>query len=102
MNMSDFYSPELLAALKKAASADKEIDEAELDPVHPNHYKLPGGMQVIDVEMAMFGKQAVMDHCICTAVEYLLRHRRKNGVEDVKKAGWWVQHYLELAEEEDA
>lgn len=79
------------------AALDKEC---EPDPVNPIHYMLPDGLQVVDVEMAMFGKQAVMDHCMCTAVEYLLRHKQKNGLEDVKKASWWVQHYLKLAEED--
>lgn len=73
------------------------IAEAEpVDNVHPQHYKLPGGMEVIDVEVAMFGKEAVMHHCFCTAAEYILRHMQKNGVEDIKKAHWWLEKYIEL------
>lgn len=103
MNMKEFYSPELLAVMKDvmAADADEENVEIETDPVHPNHYKLPGGMQVIDVEVAMFGKEWVQHHCICTAVEYLLRHMQKNGTEDVKKAKWWIDEWCELEEQND-
>ena len=70
--------------------------DCEIDNVHPQHYKLPGGMEVIDVEVAMFGVEVVMHHCFCTAVEYILRHCQKNGVEDIKKAHWWLSKYLEL------
>lgn len=66
------------------------------DAVHPNHYKLPGGMEVIDVEVALFGKEAVKEHCLCTAAEYILRHKGKNGVEDIRKAHWWIEKFLEL------
>lgn len=68
----------------------------EPDNVHPNHYKLPNGMQVVDVEVAMFGKEAVQAHCLSTALEYILRHKQKSGVEDIRKAHWWLSEYLEL------
>lgn len=67
------------------------------DPVdHPKHYELPCGMEVVDVEIATQGPDSVKDHCICAAIEYLLRHKRKNGVEDVRKAHWWLSKYIEL------
>lgn len=69
------------------------------DAIHPHHYKLPGGMQVIDVEVAMFGREAVMHHCLCTAAEYILRSQQKNGTEDIKKAHWWLCKYIELEAE---
>lgn len=73
------------------------------DNVHPKHYQLPGGMQVVDIEQAVFGRAALMEHCLCSATEYILRHKRKNGLEDIRKAHWWIGKYLELAgmEEED-
>ena len=66
------------------------------DTVRPQHYKLPNGMEVVDVEMAMLGREALMEHCLCTAVEYILRHKQKNGSEDIHKAHWWLSKYLEL------
>jgi len=71
------------------------------DAIHPHHYKLPGGMQVIDVEVAMFGREAVMHHCLCTAAEYILRSQQKNGTEDIKKAHWWLCKYIELEGSKD-
>lgn len=80
------------------AALDKE---STVDAVHPVHYMLPEGLQVVDVEMAMFGKQAVMNHCLCTAAEYILRSAQKNGAEDVKKAKWWIDKWCELEEQDD-
>lgn len=72
----------------------------KLDMVNsPKHYELPDGLEVIDVEVATQGKEAVQAHCICAAVEYLLRHKKKNGSEDVRKAHWWLTKYIELEEE---
>lgn len=90
---------------EKSAMFDRVMaaldNECVPDAVRPNHYKLPGGMEVIDVEIAMFGKEWVQHHCICTAVEYLLRHTQKNGAEDVKKAKWWIDKWCELEEKDD-
>ena len=72
--------------------------ECANDPVHPNHYKLPNGMEVIDVEIATMGRECVMNHCLCTAMEYILRHKGKNGNEDIKKAHWWLSKYIDLLE----
>lgn len=102
--MIKYYNSKLLENLEPQLvhmqfDLNDENPLKEPDPVHPTHYMLPEGLQVIDVELAMFGKEAVMSHCLCTAVEYLLRCKQKNGDEDVKKAGWWVNKYLELAQE---
>lgn len=68
-----------------------------VDPVnHPAHYE-SGAFECIDVMLETQGREAVMDFCICNAFKYLYRHRRKNGVEDVKKARWYLDKYLELA-----
>ena len=47
------------------------------------------------------GRGAVKSFCLCNAFKYLWRHNRKNGVEDIKKARWYLDKYIELAEEED-
>lgn len=73
---------------------------AESDPVnHPGHYE-SGKFECIDVMLETQGKEAVMGFCICNAFKYLYRHKRKNGFEDVKKAQWYLNKYLELAEED--
>lgn len=77
---------------------DREIPEDAKDPVnHPGHYE-SGKFECIDVMLETQGKEAVMGFCICNAFKYLYRHNRKNGIEDVKKAQWYLNKYFELAE----
>lgn len=80
--------------------AKADILARHKDPVnHPGHYE-SGKFECIDVMLETQGKEAVMGFCICNAFKYLYRHNRKNGIEDVKKAQWYIDKYLELAEED--
>ncbi len=67
---------------------------------HPSHYET-GKFECIDVMEETQGTEAVMDFCICNALKYLYRHKRKNGIEDIKKAKWYINKYLELDERND-
>lgn len=62
---------------------------------HPNHYN-QGSIECIDAMQAAFGTYAVMIFCVCNAFKYLWRHSKKNGIEDVEKALWYMNKYLDL------
>ena len=62
---------------------------------HPAHYET-GKFECIDVMIETQGVEAVKDFCLCNAFKYLYRHNGKNGVEDIKKAKWYIEKYLEL------
>ena len=64
---------------------------------HPSHYET-GNFECIDVMVETQGKEAVMDFCVCNAFKYIYRHNNKNGVEDIKKAKWYLDKYIELSE----
>ena len=64
---------------------------------HPKHYET-GNFECIDVMLETQGKEAVKSFCLCNAFKYLYRHNRKNGVEDIKKAKWYIDKFLELSE----
>lgn len=66
---------------------------------HPEHYEV-NGMECIDVMLATQGSYAVASFCICNAFKYLYRWKRKNGVEDIKKAKRYLEMYLELEDAE--
>jgi hypothetical protein len=68
---------------------------------HPPHYE-SGKFECIDVMRETQGDEAVQDFCICNAQKYIYRHRNKNGVEDIRKAKWYIDKYLEIEEEKDA
>ena len=62
---------------------------------HPTHYET-GNFECIEVMEETQGREAVMNFCICNAFKYLYRHNGKNGIEDLKKARWYIDKYLEL------
>lgn len=64
---------------------------------HPSHYKT-GKFECIEVMEGTQGVEAVKNFCICNAFKYLYRHSNKNGLEDVKKAVWYLNKYIELEE----
>ena len=66
------------------------------DPVNnPQHYT-NGGVECIDAMIAAYGKEVVMHFCQCNAFKYQWRFDKKNGTEDLKKAEWYNNKYIEL------
>lgn len=73
---------------------EKYLEAVKPDPVNrPAHYT-SGGIECIDAMQAAFGAEAVKDFCLCNAFKYLWRHRQKNGVEDLKKARWYLNRLI--------
>jgi hypothetical protein len=69
------------------------------DPVnHPDHYT-QGSIECIDAMLETQGVQAVRDYCICNAFKYIWRHNSKNNDQDIRKAKWYIDKYLELTEQ---
>lgn len=69
------------------------------DPVnHPDHYT-QGAFECIDAMIETQGTQAVRDYCICNAFKYIWRHNSKNNDQDIRKAKWYIDKYLELTEQ---
>tara|TARA_R100000541_G_scaffold58886_1_gene70958 strand:+ start:453 stop:725 length:273 start_codon:yes stop_codon:yes gene_type:complete len=61
---------------------------------HPPHYNV-SGIECIDALKAMLGDefQAYLQGNIA---KYLWRYRYKNGVEDLKKAQWYLNKLIEV------
>ena len=66
---------------------------------HPGHYET-GNFECIDVMIETQGAEAVKNFCICNAFKYLYRFKRKNGKEDIQKAVWYLNKYLEMEDKE--
>ena len=80
---------------------NRNVVEIMIDNInHPAHYE-SGNYECIDVMAETQGIDAVKKFCVCNAFKYIYRHQRKNGDEDIKKAAWYLNKYLELREEED-
>lgn len=77
-----------------AEVVEKHGEDVKPDPVNrPAHYTY-GGIECIDAMQAAFGGEAVKDFCLCNAFKYLWRHREKGGLEDLKKARWYLNRLI--------
>ena len=64
---------------------------------HPDRYA-GGKFECIEVMADVFGKEAVKHFCLLNAFKYIWRQEKKGGVEDVKKAVWYLDKYIELSD----
>ena len=72
-------------------SSKKEKDNVN----HPPHYET-GKFECIDVMIETQGIEATKNFCVCNAFKYIYRHNMKNGEEDLRKAKWYLDKYMEL------
>ena len=62
---------------------------------HPQHYNTEN-FECIDVMLETQGIDDTAAFCKCNAFKYLFRTNQKNGIEDIKKAIWYLNKYVEL------
>lgn len=85
---------EIIAQRERVTSVN-DIDMVN----HPSHYT-QGGIECIDaIKAATVGKTGIEAVCVANIVKYLWRYEEKNGLEDVKKARWYLERLIdELSE----
>ena len=73
--------------------------EPNVDMVnHPTHYT-QGGIECIDaLKAATVSKTGIEAVCTANAIKYLWRYEEKNGIEDVKKARWYIDRLIKELE----
>ena len=76
--------------------------ESNVDMVnHPSHYT-QGGIECIDaLKAATVSKTGIEAVCTANAIKYLWRYEEKNGIEDVKKARWYIDRLIKELEEKE-
>ena len=85
--------------LDPSACENAEAKEPDVDMVnHPSHYT-QGGIECIDaLKAATVSKTGIEAVCTANAIKYLWRYEEKNGVEDVKKARWYIDRLIKELE----
>lgn len=63
---------------------------------HPMHYNT-ASIECIDLMQELYGLEAVKYFCKCNALKYLYRADNKNGLEDIKKAAWYLNKIVEVS-----
>ena len=76
--------------------------EPNVDMVnHPSHYT-QGGIECIDaLKAATVSKTGIEAVCTANAIKYLWRYEEKIGIEDVKKARWYIDRLIKELEEKE-
>lgn len=93
-----------LRDIRSAACAHTKGDHCNKEPDadmvnHPSHYT-QGGIECIDaLKAATVSKTGIEAVCTANAIKYLWRYEEKNGIEDVKKARWYIDRLIKELEE---
>lgn len=62
---------------------------------HPSHYISKSGLETIDVLRSFTeGLNGIEAVCTGNALKYLCRWKHKNGVEDLRKAVWYINYLI--------
>lgn len=64
---------------------------------HPTHYT-SGKIECIDAMLEAFGASEVESFCKLNAFKYIWRAEHKGGMEDIKKAVWYLNKYISLSD----
>lgn len=87
----------------KCENKTEEVNEAH-EPMnvkedvvnHPSHYEGKTSIECMESMIIAFGVEYVYHFCICNVYKYLWRHKNKNGLEDVKKAEYYLNKATDL------
>ena len=61
------------------------------NPIEPTHYT---EMKLSPVEYIM-ANEGDFTWCISNVIKYVSRYKRKNGIEDLMKAKWYLERQIE-------
>lgn len=70
------------------------------DNINPDYYN-QGKIKCADaIESAVINKRGDEAAYVALIIKYLWRYENKNGLEDVKKAKWYLNRLIEIKEKE--
>ncbi len=61
--------------------------------INPDHYKI-GGIETIAYIEAKLTKEQFKGYLVGNVIKYISRFEHKNGQEDLKKAGWYLNRLI--------
>lgn len=82
--------------LKDYLEAQMErYNETPAGPTNPQHYR-NGDIECIDaLASATVNKPGIQAICVGNVIKYLWRYECKGGIEDVRKAHWYLERLLQ-------
>jgi hypothetical protein len=69
---------------------------------HPSHYKSEKGLETIDVIEAFTADlQGIEATDTGNIIKYICRWKHKNGIQDLEKARWYLNHLINKLKEKE-
>ena len=69
---------------------------------HPPHYQSESGLEVIDViEAYTTNLNGIEATDTGNIIKYMCRWKSKNGLQDLRKAAWYLEHLISKVEEQE-
>lgn len=68
------------------------------NPIEPNHYT---DLKISPLEY-IEANEGEFTWCISNVIKYVSRYKRKNGIEDLRKAKWYLEHQIAQLENPDS
>lgn len=65
---------------------------------HPSHYQGTNGIETIEAIEAAMSPEAFKGYIHGNCVKYIMRYERKNGIEDLYKAQWYINRLIDIIE----
>ena len=76
------------------------LENATVDVVnHPSHYT-SGKIEVIEIIEDQMTDEEYRGYVKGQVIKYITRERRKNGLEDLKKAAWYLNRLIKRLEKQ--
>ena len=70
----------------------------EKDEINPDHYKTCIGLEVWEMMLKAYGKEAFINFCLLNAFKYRMRAGKKGDITtDIKKAEWYEKKAAEIS-----
>lgn len=80
----------------EVAKLDEAVEKCNDMVNHPTHYEGHSSIECIDNMCLIFGATATYNYCLINAYKYMSRYKFKNGMEDLQKARWYLDHAISL------
>lgn len=93
------YHDRCYRTLQKAEESPfAEIIKKQVNDIvnHPSHYTT-GEIEVIDYIVDKLTPEQLEGYCVGNSLKYISRYRHKNGIEDLKKAVWYLNYWIKKA-----
>ena len=89
------YTDALFEVVTEDEMTKPNINDILDNVEHPSHY-CRGGIECIDAIEASLGKDEFTGFLRGNIIKYVWRYKDKNGLEDLKKAQWYLNKLIEV------